>query len=129
MNKGYGKLINAAKSVMKRSYSPYSGFKVGAALLTAGGKIFSGTNVENCSYGLAVCAERAAVSNAVSEGEKRFKAIAIASSEKGFCYPCGACLQVLAEFALDLDIILTDGPKIKTFKLKELLPSSFKSKK
>src|SRR5271157_4697941 len=105
----YQRLIKEARKAMKNSYSPYSRFKVGAALLTDGGEIFSGTNVENCSYGLTICAERLAVYKAVSEGEKKFKAIAIVAGGKSCCYPCGACLQVLSEFVPDMDVILAYG--------------------
>ena len=129
MKSVYEKLIKEARAAQKRSYSPYSRFKVGAALLTAGGKIFLGTNIENCSYGLTLCAERLAAYKAISEGQNKFKAIAIVSSGKGCCYPCGACLQVLSEFTADMDVILAAGSKTKIFRLKDLLPNNFKCEK
>lgn len=122
----YLKLIDSARVAMKKSYSPYSRFKVGAALLTDGNKIYAGTNIENASYGLAMCAERVAVFKALSEGKNKFKAIAVISDSKDFCYPCGACLQVLSEFVKDIDIILVNKmAKSKTIKLSQLLPNSF----
>ena len=108
------------------AYAPYSKFRVGAALLTKSGKIFTGCNVENGSYGLTVCAERVAVFKAVSQGEKNFKAIVIYTNTKQFTLPCGACLQVLNEFAKDLKIITVNRcGKSKTYRLAQLLPYPF----
>lgn len=109
-----------------KSYSPYSNFRVGAALLTDDGQIFTGCNIENASYSLAVCAERTAVFKAVSSGFRNFKAIAVAgSADDDFskpCLPCGACLQVLAEFCDDdFMIVLADG----VHKLSDFLPERF----
>ncbi|MDD4815731.1 MAG: cytidine deaminase [Clostridia bacterium] len=120
-------LITKAYKALKGSYSPYSNFKVGACLLTKNGKSYCGANVENASYGLTVCAERTAVFKAVNSGEKDFLAIAIISnSKKDFCYPCGACLQVLAEFSSDMKIIVCKSTKeYKIFTIKELLPHNF----
>jgi len=129
MNKIYNELISNAKLALKKSYSPYSKFKVGAALLSDDGEIFTGTNIENSSYGLSMCAERVAIYKAVSKGKKRFKALAVAGSGRNFCYPCGACLQVLAEFSKKMDIIISEGKKHKIVKVKELLPCSFELKK
>ncbi len=129
MGKIFHKLIDAAKEASKNSYSPYSRFAVGAAVLTADGKIFTGTNVENSSFGLTVCAERVAILKAVSEGKKKFKAIAVASQGKNFAYPCGACLQVMSEFSKDLDVIVVCGNKFKVVKLQELIPFAFKLEK
>lgn len=119
-------LISKAVGARERAYAPYSGFKVGAALLSRDGRIFTGCNVENASYGLTVCAERVALFKAVSEGAREFEAIAIACG-KGPCSPCGACRQVLFEFAPDLRVIMTDaeGKEIKVAKLSELLPEGF----
>ncbi|MBI1979488.1 MAG: cytidine deaminase, partial [Elusimicrobia bacterium] len=99
-------LIASAKKARDRAYAPYSKFKVGAALLTASGKVFTGCNVENASYGLSICAERVAVSKAISEGEKDFRALAIAGEKGREIVPCGACLQFLIEFSSSL-VILT----------------------
>lgn len=119
-------LIKAAKQASQLAYAPYSRFRVGAALLTKSDKIFTGCNVENKSYGLTVCAERVAVFKAVSQGEKNFKAIAIYTNTKEFTLPCGACLQVLYEFAKNLLIITVNRfGKSKTYKLAQLLPYPF----
>jgi cytidine deaminase len=120
-------LIDEASKERKNAYVPYSGFKVGATILTSSGKIFSGANVENVSFGLTVCAERVAVFKAVSSGERKFEKIVIVSSSKKPAIPCGACLQVLSEFAKDLEIVCANlKGKRKKYKLKELLPESFK---
>lgn len=125
------KLIEAAVEAREKSYSPYSGFSVGAALLSASGKVYTGANIESASYTPTVCAERVAFFTAVHSGERDFSAIAIVggSSEKGissFTPPCGVCRQVMAEFAkADLEIILYDGKEIKVFTLFELLPMGF----
>ena len=120
------KLIEAAKKVSQEAYAPFSGFKVGAALLTASGKIFTGCNVENSSYGLTNCAERTALFKAISEGEKDFVELAIYSESDKVFYPCGACRQVLTEFVDDLRITIVSRSEIVTVSLKELLPHSFK---
>lgn len=125
--KNIDKLIQAAKQASNFVYAPYSKFKVGAALLTKSGKIYSGANVENASYGLTVCAERVALFKAVSEGEKNFKALAIYTKTKDFTLPCGACRQVLAEFNPNLPIIIVNATgKTKKFSLAKLLPYPFK---
>ncbi len=117
-------LIEQAKQARERAYAPYSHFAVGAALLTRSGKVFTGVNVENASYGLTVCAERVAVFNAVTAGEREFVAIAIASSNGAS--PCGACRQVLAEFGLDMLVIAVDmNDCMRQWRLEELLPASF----
>ena len=110
----------------KKSYSPYSKFKVGAVLLTADGQIFTGCNIENASYSMTMCAERTAIFKAVSSGFTDFKAIAIAGSTGDDfsepCQPCGACLQVLSEFCDDdFMIVLADG----VHRLKDFLPNRF----
>lgn len=116
--------MGLARSTMKNSYSPYSKFKVGAALVTTDGKTFTGTNVENVSYGLTICAERAALFSAVSSGHRTFSDLFISSSSKEPAFPCGACRQALMEFAPDLRIHL-EGNAGKMFYLKELQPYSF----
>ena len=124
-------LCKAAIDIRKNCYAPYSHFLVGAALLTSGGKIYTGVNIENAAYGPSNCAERTAVFKAVSEGEKDFVAIAIAGGPEGgdvqYCPPCGVCRQVLAEFCGgDLEIILpSSSGEPKRYTLAELLPESF----
>ncbi|MBK7875947.1 MAG: cytidine deaminase [Planctomycetes bacterium] len=111
---------------MRRAHSPYSGVRVGAALLTNDGRAFTGCNVENASYGLTLCAERVAVVKAVSEGATRFTTIAIASSTKEPLMPCGACRQTLQEFAPGLRVLVA-GPRgpVREARLDELLPHAF----
>lgn len=119
-------LADAAVKVRERAYARYSQFAVGAALYSASGQTFLGCNVENASYGLTICAERAAVFAAVAAGQREFTLLAIASS--GGVTPCGACRQVLAEFAPNLPILLinTDDPNnIATTNLRDLLPHAF----
>lgn len=119
-------LLAQALSARERSYSPYSGYAVGAALLAASGAVFEGTNVENASYGLSVCAERVATFKAVDAGERAFTKIAIAGAPGVPCSPCGACRQVLYEFAPDLDVIMgTGAASFDKATLKELLPRGF----
>ncbi len=120
-------LYAQALEATKFSYSPYSKFKVGAALLTKKGLIFKGCNVENASYGGTICAERTAVFKAVSEGYTEFSKIAIAESNEGDCTPCGFCRQVLSEFSKDGSILVIckiNGDLVE-MPLKELLPYSF----
>ncbi len=120
------KLAEFAIKSKSNSYSPYSKFRVGAALLTEEDKIITGCNIENASYGLTICAERTAIFKAYSEGERKFKAIAIASDDKNFCPPCGACRQIIWELCGDIDVILIDGNgNLKTFKASDLLPLPF----
>lgn len=118
-------LFALAKEARESAYAPYSDFKVGAAILGESGTIYLGCNVENASFGLTVCAERVALFKAVSEGERVFKAIAIYAGSKSVP-PCGACLQVMAEFG-DLDILLFDskGSYVK-WRISELLPQAFR---
>ncbi|NOX67126.1 MAG: cytidine deaminase [Chlorobi bacterium] len=123
----YKKLADQAKKAKGMSYSPYSKFRVGAALLTQDGKVYRGANVENASYGLTMCAERTAAFAAKIAGENDFSAIAIASDSKDFIPPCGACRQVLLELCgKELDVIITNGnDEQKVFKVKDLIPFSF----
>lgn len=119
-------LIEKARKAQQASYSPYSRFKVGAALLCKNGKVFEGANVENSSYGLTVCAERIAVFKAVTAGERDFAAVAITADSQGYIYPCGACLQVLAEFSPGIKVIVTDeNNNYHEFDLNYLLPQTF----
>lgn len=121
------KIIQKAKEVSKNSYSPYSKYSVGAVILTKEGKIFTGINIENASYGSTVCAERVAIFNAVSEGYKNFEAIAVYSKTGGL--PCANCLQVISEFSKDLNIIVANDLDYKIYKFSELLPHPFIFKK
>jgi len=116
-------LIALAAQARERAYAPYSQFAVGAALLAKSGRVYTACNVENVSYGLSVCAERAAVFKAVSEGEKEFEAIAVVT-ETGVT-PCGACRQVLREFGEDIRVIVADASgRYRVFSLRELLPEA-----
>jgi cytidine deaminase len=121
-------LIAQAKLAAEKAYAPYSKFRVGAALLAASGEVFCGANVENASYGLTICAERAAVACGVSAGARKFTALALFSPDADQpLYPCGACLQVLAEFAEEMKIYTQDGSgKILRTTLKVLLPKAFR---
>ena len=124
----YFQLLQIAKDFSKNSYSPYSKFKVGAAVLCEDGKVFGGTNVENVSYGLSVCAERVALFSAIANGAKKIKAVAIYTS-KGDTTPCGACRQVITEFSNNVDIIYnTKSNTIKIERISSLLPKSFNKK-
>lgn len=118
-------LINEAKRAKEASYSPYSQFPVGAALLTEDGTIITGCNIENASYGATMCAERTAIFKAVSMGYKKFKKIAVVGKDSEQAYPCGMCLQVLSEFAPDITVLLSEDNKIYTYSLIELLPHMF----
>src|SRR5512139_284267 len=116
-------LSEMALKAMKNSHSPHSKFKVGAALEAKSGKIYLGTNIEFDAYTLTVCAERAALFNAVSNGEKHFKSLVIATSSKQFKFPCGLCRQALIEFNPNLNVtLLTRDKKAKSFILKDILP-------
>jgi cytidine deaminase len=118
-------LIDTALENRGWAYAPYSGYRVGAALLASSGQIYNGVNVENAAYPTSMCAERAAVFNAVSEGELKFVAIAVATSNGGM--PCGACRQVLSEFGLDIQVIVVDesGKVMAETTVRDLLPGSF----
>ncbi len=120
-------LIKIAQEAKEFAYSPFSGFKVGAALLGKSGKVYTGCNVENSSYGATNCAERTAIFKAVSEGEIEFEKIAIMSSSGDITSPCGICRQVIFEFMQDGEILLgTDKGDIKVYPVKGLLPEGFK---
>ena len=119
-------LAKIAAEMRSRSYSPYSHYAVGAALLTKNGKIYTGCNIENAAYPVTICAERTAIFKAVSEGDRDFEAIAIATID-GKGYPCGSCRQVMAEFALDMAVMLTDADGQITLEtnVTDLLPGAF----
>lgn len=120
------RLLRSAHEVRTRAYAPYSNFQVGAALITDSGKIFGGCNVENASYGLAICAERSAIAAAVSAGERQFRAIAIVSASETACSPCGACRQFMVEFNPHMQVVLGCGENTpKIFAARELLPEFF----
>lgn len=120
------KLKEMAREMKKQSYCAYSHFAVGAALECEDGSIFGGCNVENASYGLAICAERTAAVKAVSEGHRDFRRIVISGSGDDFCYPCGACRQFLYEFNPDMEVIsLNAAGESKCALLRDLLPCGF----
>ena len=121
-------LIRHALRAQKKACAPYSKFHVGAALITRKGKVFSGANVESASYGLTCCAERVALFHALTSGEKDFVAIAVVARADGGAMPCGACRQLLAEYAPDAMVYVADSAKpskIKDFAVKALLPGAF----
>ena len=126
-------LLNKAIEAREGAYAPYSSFYVGAALLCADGEIFTGANVENSSYGGTICAERVAMTYAVTHGYRKFEAIAIVGAPKGSaptqaCLPCGFCRQVMSEFCgPDFKVVLADGDDVKIYTLDELLPHMFSS--
>ena len=119
-------LIAAAKAVSARAYCPYSRFAVGAAIRTADGRVFSGCNVENASYGLTICAERNAVFHAVAAGARDIVAIAVYTPTSAFATPCGACRQVLLEFAANAEVLcIGDGSEQGRFTVTSLMPNAF----
>ncbi|MGB2867332.1 MAG: cytidine deaminase [Bacteroidota bacterium] len=127
----YRELATIAQRAKVRAHAPYSKFRVGAAILTKNGEVFTGCNIENSSYSLTICAERTAIFKAISEGKGKegFKAIAIASDDPGHTPPCGACRQVLIDLAGNIDVILVNPKmKLKTMKLKFLVPMAFTDK-
>jgi cytidine deaminase len=122
----YAKLATLARKARRHSLSPHSHFRVGAALITKSGKVYTGCNVENSSYGLTICAERTALFKAISEGERRFLAIAIASDNPDPIPPCGACRQVLLELAGNIDVIMVGKTKgALVCRMSDLLPVAF----
>ncbi|MBZ0201224.1 MAG: cytidine deaminase [Ignavibacteriaceae bacterium] len=119
-------LAQKAMEAKKNALPPYSNFHVGSALLTKAGKVYLGGNIETPSYSLTVCAERTAIFKAITEGEREFTAIAIASDSPDYCPPCGACRQVIKDLCGDIDVVMINGKKeIKVFKISELLPFAF----
>ncbi|WP_291767511.1 cytidine deaminase [Caldivirga sp. UBA161] len=126
MDEEVNRAIKMAESYLSNSYSPYSGIKVASVAITSDGKMFPGVNVENSSYGLTICAERVAVFRAVTEGYRRIKAVVVVSNHDEI-YPCGACLQVMAEFNVE-EVYVASRSGVKRFKLSELLPRPFNLK-
>ena len=121
-----GELLKTALDAREQSYSPYSNYAVGAALRASSGVVYEGANMENASYGLSICAERVAMFKAVYAGERSFETIAIAGAEGVLCSPCGACRQVLHEFAPELNVVMGTGEdSFEAMTLNELLPRGF----
>ena len=124
-------LIEKALLMRELSYSPYSGFSVGAALLTQEGRIYGGCNIENAAYSVTICAERVAMSKAVSEGDYRFRALAVAGGKEKtpdvYSFPCGSCRQALAEFSPEMEVLCAKaGGSYVSYSLTRLLPYTFK---
>ncbi|MEM4081188.1 MAG: cytidine deaminase [Pyrobaculum sp.] len=120
-------LVEKAREILKNAYAPYSGFRVAALVLTKNGKVYTGVNIENASYGLTICAERVAVFKAVSEGDRDIDTVVVYTDTEDPTPPCGACRQVIAEFNPDANIILASRGKILRVKLSDLLPLPFMS--
>jgi cytidine deaminase len=125
----WDRLVEAAWQARERAHAPYSDFAVGAALLGRSGRVYRGCNVENASLGLTLCAERGAVVCAVAEGEREFDALAICADAEEPVPPCGACRQVIAEFARDLPMLLVTRNGRRAARLSELLPSPFQARR
>lgn len=128
MNIDYELLMNKAKEASKYSYSPFSKFAVGAAVLMSNGSIYTGCNIENSSFGMTICAERCAIFKAVSEGQKEVLAVAIYSPNEDDCYPCGACRQVMFEFQgeNEISVITESQGNLITRKMSDFLPYGFR---
>ena len=124
----FDSLISAAKTARENAHAPFSNFKVGAALRTTTGKVFGGCNVENATYGLTVCAERVAIFKAISEGERKFDAIAVVTDTDRLTPPCGACRQLIWEFCGDVPVIMSNlKGNVETFRMSQLFPKPFDS--
>lgn len=122
----YTELIKLAHIAKNKAIPKYSNFHVGAALITEDDKVYQGANIESSSYGLTICAERTALFQALLDGKRDFKAIAVVSDSDDFCPPCGACRQVLSDYCSpEMEVILSNKGETKVLKLKELLPFSF----
>lgn len=120
--------IDAARAASERAYAPYSGFRVGAAIVTVGGVLYDGCNVENASYGLSICAERGAVMKMISSAppeDRRIRLVAVTSPNTAPCFPCGACRQVLREFGCEEVVVLDAGGSPRRYPFEEMLPNSF----
>jgi len=125
---GEEKLIAAARQAREHAHAPFSDFRVGAAVRTKSGRTFGGCNVENASYGLTICAERVAIFNAISEGEREFEAIAVVTDADALTPPCGACRQIIWEFCGDVPVILANlKGKVERESSAKLLPRPFDS--
>jgi len=125
----YKTLVKKAVEAKKRALPPYSNFHVGAALLTSDDKLYLGGNIESSSYSLTICAERTSIFKAISEGERKFKAIAIASDSPNYISPCGACRQIISDLCGEIDVILVNGKmEYKVYKTSELIPFAFGDK-
>ena len=124
----YDALIAAAKAARENAHAKFSNFKVGAALRAASGKIYGGCNVENATYGLTVCAERVAIFKAISEGERKFDAIAVVTDTDALTPPCGACRQIIWEFCGDVPVVMTNlKGNVETIRMGQLFPKPFDS--
>jgi cytidine deaminase len=124
----YDSLIATAKQVRENAHAKFSNFKVGAALLSSSGKIYGGCNVENATYGLTICAERVAIFKAISEGERRFTAIAVVTDTGALTPPCGACRQLIWEFCGDVPVVMANlHGKTETIPMSQLFPKPFDS--
>jgi cytidine deaminase len=129
MLKDFSVLVDSAIQARQKAWAPFSKFKIGAAILTKDGKIYTGCNIESASYGLTVCAERVAIWKAISDGQKEFIGIAIVADTEDLTPPCGACRQIIWEFCNDIIVILANlQDQRRTFKASELLPNAFDSK-
>ena len=129
MDKEQNKLFERATEARENAVASFSNFKVGAALLTETGEIFTGCNVENASYGLTMCAERVAIFKAISEGARSFEKICVVADTEDLTTPCGACRQIIWEFCGDIEIVLANlRGKTETFQMKELFPKPFDAK-
>ena len=125
----YKSLAEKAVEAKSKALPTYSNFHVGAALITEDDKIYTGCNIESSSYSLTICAERTAIFKAISEGERKFKAIAVAADTEGFISPCGACRQVISDLCGDIDVVLVNSKnETKVLKTSELLPFAFSDK-
>ena len=120
-------LITLARAARDSAYAPYSHFHVGVALLSSSDRVYTGCNVENAAFTPGICAERVAMGYAVAQGERVFKAIAIVVSSEEFAYPCGVCRQFMAEFGLDIKIVIGAQEEVRETSLRELLPNAFTS--
>jgi cytidine deaminase len=130
LNSTQRKLIEKARKVRRRAYAPNTHFRVGAAIETADGKMYTGCNIEGAAYSTTCCAERVALFTAISDGKRKFKRIAVVADTRKPCPPCGTCRQALAEFVRDMEVIMINARgTTRVMRLKELLPESFHSLK
>ena len=124
----YDALIAAARAAREHAHAPFSSFRVGAAVRAKSGRVFTGCNIENATYGLTLCAERVAIFKAVSEGERGFNALAVATDTETLTPPCGACRQIIWEFCGDAEVILANlKGKIEVYRISQLFPKPFDS--